>query len=163
MKRHEFKPMAVIGGVTLAAAVAALPAQAQTCFIGFSSTVKYNLAVEAATLETPGTYSVAGVTFGALTPCDGLKKWPVVGTVTVTGTSIVLAFRAMTVDAKNCGATDNIVAMTPKRLSGPMQLHNDRKNFSNATTFTETACSVPPPENPFPAFGAPRGIDPQGN
>jgi hypothetical protein len=161
MLGNDFVRIALAGAVALLAAAA--PAQAAICFSGFSDTVKYNFDVAPATFETPGTYSVPGVEFGKLTPCAGLKKWPIVGTVTVTATSVVLGFRALTVAKTACGAPDYIVAMTPKRLSGVMQLHNDRNNFSNSTTFVQTPCTVPPLDDPFPMYATQRGFDAQGN
>jgi hypothetical protein len=163
IKRRDLGRIAVAGGVLIGTAVAAPLAQAETCFSGFGGTVKYNFAPGPATFTTPGTYSVPGVTFGALSPCAGLKKWPIVGTVTVTTTSVVLAFRALTVSAASCGAVDNIVAMTPRKLSGLLQLHNDRTKGSNSTTFSQTACVAPPPDEPYPNVSTQRGLDPQGN
>lgn len=162
MKCHDLIRIAVGGAVAIVTAVAA-PVDAAVCFSGFSNTVKYNFEVTPATFTTPGTYSVPGVEFGKLTRCAGLTKWPIVGTVTVTPTSVVLGFRALTVAVSACGATDYIVAMTPKRLSGVVQLHNDRNNFSNSSAFTQTLCTVPPPEDAFPAVATQRGFDPQGN
>jgi hypothetical protein len=141
------------------------PAEAaSTCFNGFGGTIHYNFAVAPTTFATPGTFSTPVVEFDKLSSCAGLKKWPIVGTVTVTATSVVLAFRALTVDAAGCGATDNIVGMSPRKLSGSLQLHNDRSDFSNTGTFVEASCVTPPPASAdATAAPAAQGSDAQGN
>jgi len=150
------------GAIAIATSLALSDAQAATCFSAFSGSVHYNFAEPLTSFTTPGTYSTAGVEFGSLSPCAGLKKWPIVGTVTVTASSVVLAYRVLSVDAAGCGAVDEIVSMTPKKLSGTLQLHNDRNNFSNSSAFANGTCATPPPEGGFfPAVLDAK--DPQGN
>jgi hypothetical protein len=147
--RISFARRCTVGAVGIAASIAVSQARAATCFSAFSGGVHYNFADPLTSFTTPGTYSTPGVLFGSLSSCAGLAKWPIVGTVTVTATSVVLAFRALTVDAAGCGATDNIVSLTPKKLSGTLQLHNDRNNFSNSSAFANGVCTTPPPEGGF--------------
>ena len=150
------------GAISIAAGLAMTQAQASTCFSAFSGSVHYNFEDPLTSFTTPGTYSAPGVAFGGLSPCAGLKKWPIVGTVTVTASSVVLAYRVLSVDAAGCGAVDEIVGMTPKKLSGTLQLHNDRNNFSNSSAFACGTCTTPPPEGGFfPAVLDAK--DPQGN
>ncbi len=145
--------------ITLAAPLA----NAETCFSAFTGTVHYNFSVAATKFATPGTFSAPGVVFGSLSACAGLSKWPIIGTATVTKTSVVLAFRAMTVDATSCGATDDIVTgMTPASLSGTLQLDNLRTNFGNTSAFAQSTCTTPPPKAEAEAAASP-GVDAQGN
>jgi hypothetical protein len=137
-------PRIAVSAIAAAGIIAAAPmAHAVTCFSAFGGTVNYNFNLTTANFSTVGTYAAPGVTFGALSPCAGLSKWPVMGTLTVSKTSAVLAWRAETVDAAGCGAVDEIVGMTPGHLTGTLQLHNDRNNFSNTSAFTQTACLTP--------------------
>jgi hypothetical protein len=145
MSHDRFFRLMAAAGFTAAALGAAPLAQAgQTCFSGFSGTVHYNFAASSAKFTTPGTHSMPGIVFGSLASCAGLSEWPLVGTVTVTSSATILAFRAMTVDASGCGAVDEIVSMPPSTLSGTLQLHNDRNNFSNSTAFSVSTCTAPP-------------------
>jgi hypothetical protein len=57
---------------------------------------------------------------------------------------VVLGYRAMTVDAAGCGAVDEIAPLSPSTLAGPLQLHNDRNNFSNTSTLTPAPCVAVP-------------------
>ncbi len=117
---------------------------AGTCFTAFGGSVHYQFAEPANSFKTPGIINVSGVTFGALSSCAGLTHWPLVGTAVSNGKTTVLAFRAMTVAATGCGAVDEIVSLNSTTLSGALQLHNDRNNFSNTTTLVQAACvSVP--------------------
>jgi hypothetical protein len=161
-RRFSFARRSMAGAIAIFAGLALTQAQASTCFSAFGGSVHYNFAPPLASFTTPGTYSTPGVVFGSLSPCAGLSKWPIVGTVTVTATSVVLGFRTFTVDAASCGAVDNIVSLTPKLLSGTLQLHNDRNNFSNTSAFVNGPCVAPPPESRFlpPAHAT---KDPAGN
>ena len=101
-----------------------------------------------------------GRTWGALSSCDGLVSWPVIGSSHFSKTDgLTLAYRAMTVDANNCGAVDFIGTLSGKPLSGPFQLFNQRTNFGGTGTWTEITCPKPP------RVGAqlPSGVDPLGN
>ncbi len=75
-------------------------------------------------------------------------KWPIIGTVSVGATQAILAFRSLTVDVATCGAVDNIVSLSLSTMSGTLQLHNDRNNFSNSSSISKTDCT------PAPAFDA---------
>jgi len=72
---------------------------------------------------------------------------------------LTLGFRAFTVDATNCGATDWIGTMKGTPLSGPFELYNQRTNFGNTGTWTEVTCPKPPEKGAKP----PAGVDPLGN
>jgi len=48
------------------------------------------------------------------------------------------------VDAPGCGAVDLIVSLNRLTLSGQLQLHNDRNNFSNTSTLTPAPCVAVP-------------------
>ena len=143
-------------------ALSANPALAETCFSAFGGSVHYNFPIASTKFTTPGIYSTPGVIFGSLSSCAGLLKWPLIGTVVVTKTQAILAFRAMTVDASSCGAVDSIVNLSINPLSGPLQLHNDRTNFSNSTTFTVSTCTTPPVNDAAP-FVPKSGRDAEGN
>ena|SRR5277367_660156 len=109
---------------------------------------------------TDSTVARNGRVFGALSSCDGLSSWPVVGNSYHSKTDgLVVAFRAFTVDASSCGATDWIGTMSGKPLSGPFQLWNQRTNFGSTGTWTQVACPKPPTEG----TKLPAGIDPLGN
>jgi hypothetical protein len=101
-----------------------------------------------------------GRVFGALSSCAGLSSWPVVGNSYHSKTDgLVVAFRAFTVDANNCGATDWIGTLSGKPLTGPFQLWNQRTNFGNTGTWTQVACPTPPDQG----VRLPAGVDPLGN
>jgi len=101
-----------------------------------------------------------GRVWGALSSCDGLVSWPVVGSSHHSKTDgLTLGFRAFTVDATNCGATDWIGTMKGTPLSGPFELYNQRTNFGNTGTWTEVTCPKPPEKGAKP----PAGVDPLGN
>jgi hypothetical protein len=109
---------------------------------------------------TDSTVARNGRVFGALSSCAGLSSWPVVGNSyhsKVDG--VVVAFRAFTVDANNCGAVDWIGTLSGKPLSGPFQLFNERTNFGNSGTWTAVACPKPPRNGAKP----PAGVDALGN
>ena len=109
---------------------------------------------------TDSTVARNGRVFGALSSCAGLSSWPVVGNSYHSKTDgLVLAFRAFTVDANTCGATDWIGTMSGKPLSGPFQLFNQRTDFGNTGTWTQVACPKPPHNGAKP----PAGVDPLGN
>jgi hypothetical protein len=144
MRFHKAKTL-VISSISGVAMLAAGPlASAQTCFTAFGGSVHYQFAISPASMKQPGTKNVAGVVFGALAPCAGLTHWPVVGTVTSNEKIVVLGYRAMTVDASGCGAVDQIASLNPGNLNGPLQLHNDRNNFSNTSTLTAGPCVAVP-------------------
>jgi len=89
--------------------------------------------------------AVNGRTWGALSPCDGLSSWPIVGSAHFSKTNgLVVAYRAFTVDATVCGAVDVIGTMSGSPPSGPFQLWNQRTNFGNTGTWTEVTCPAPP-------------------
>jgi len=125
----------------------------------FNGSVHLQLETTAAALKAPGTLSIGGRIFGALSPCAGLNQWPVIATKVTKGTQVILAYRAMTVDAAACGAVDEIANLAAATLSGPLQLHNDRNNFSNTTTLVAAPCANPLAK----AAAAPAGKDTQGN
>ena len=137
----------------------ASPASADVCFTGFSGTVHYQFAGTLAGFKTLGQRAAPGVIFGSLSSCAGLTHWPLVGAESVKSTSIVLGFRAMTVDASGCGAVDYIVSLDPVKLTGTMQLHNDRNNFSNSTALQPATCATVPAL----ALSAPGVSDAAGN
>ena len=107
------------------------------CFTAFGGSVSFVFQKPV----TNTTYAVKGRTFGALASCFGLSAWPIVGSSYKSGSNVVVAFRAMTVDAPNCGAVDWITNLSGSPLSGPADLHNDRTNFSNSTTLTQVSCT----------------------
>jgi hypothetical protein len=101
-----------------------------------------------------------GRTWGALSSCDGLVSWPVVGSSHHSKKDgLTLAYRAFTVDANACGAVDFIGTLKGKPLSGPFELFNQRSNFGSSGTWTEIACPTPPEH----AVKPPAGVDPLGN
>jgi len=135
----------VIGsGVLLCMAMAPLSQAAEVCFTTFGGATHVQLKGTANRLKAAGAKNVSGRIFGStLAPCAGLNQWPVVGTAVTAGNQVILAFRAMTVDAAACGAVDEIVTLDATTLSGPLQLHNDRNDFSNTTTMVSAPCSNP--------------------
>lgn len=135
---------ALFAGIAAASLAGAGAASAQTCFTAFGGSVRYQFSPSPAAFKAPGTRNVAGVTFGALSACAGQNHWPLIATEIADREKIVLGFRAMTVDAASCGAVDYIVALDPIKLAGPLQLHNDRNNFSNSGTLVSAACSPVP-------------------
>ena len=139
-----FSQKLMVGGIIAATFAGVTTASAQTCFTAFGGTIHYQFALSVAAFKAPGIRNVAGVTFGALSHCAGQTHWPLVGTEVSDREKIVLGFRAMTVDAPGCGAVDYIVSLSPGTLNGPLQLHNDRNNFSNTSTLTPAPC-VPVP------------------
>jgi hypothetical protein len=155
----------VAAGTALLLLAAELPASAETCFTAFNGGNHFQFSQSRAAFTTPGQRVVNGVVFGsALFACAGLKRWPLIGAVQVDHAGSVLAFRAFEVDAKSCGAVDFIVDLNSTTLSGPLQLHNDRNNFSSTSTLVEAACITPPAA--AEAEGAPEaapGRDAVGN
>jgi hypothetical protein len=126
------------------AALGAGPSSASTCFTGFGGTIHYQFTQNSSAFTSGGTRAVAGIEFGALSSCAGLARWPLIGAVQVDASGAVLGFRAMSVDATGCGAVDVIANLNTSTLSGPLQLHNDRTNFSNTSTLVLAPCVVPP-------------------
>jgi hypothetical protein len=101
-----------------------------------------------------------GRTWGALSSCDGLVSWPVIGSSHFSKTDgLTLAYRAMTVDANTCGAVDFLGTLSGKPLSGPFQLFNQRTNFGGSGTWTQITCPTPPNSG----AQLPSGVDPLGN
>jgi hypothetical protein len=150
-----------VGGIAVILCLAVSPrAWAEKCFTSFSGTVHIQLETTTAALQAQGTQSFGGRIFGSLSPCAGLNQWPVIATKVTKGTQVILAFRAMTVDAASCGAVDEIAKLASGTLSGPLQLHNDRNNFSNTSTLVPAACTNPAAAA---ALAAPAGKDKQGN
>jgi hypothetical protein len=145
--------IAVLVGVALLAPGLAMAAP--QCFSPFSGVyVRFEEPV------TDATVARNGRVFGALSSCAGLSSWPVVGNSYHSKTDgLVVAFRAFTVDANNCGAVDWIGTLKGKPLSGPFQLFNQRTNFGNSGTWTQVACPAPPENGGKP----PAGVDPLGN
>jgi hypothetical protein len=153
----------VAASAALLGAAAAIPASAETCFTAFSGTNHFQFSQSRAAFTTPGQRVVNGVEFGsALFPCAGLKRWPLIGAVQVDHSGAALTFRSMTVDANTCGAVDFIIDLNPTTLTGPLQLHNDRNNFSSTSTLVEAACVTPPPAEAEASEAAP-GQDVAGN
>jgi hypothetical protein len=144
MKTHRKVRSAAFAAATLSLVSMQNAARADVCFTAFGGSIHHQFAGTIAAFRAIGTRNLAGVTFGTLSSCAGLTHWPLVGTEVANGRSIILGFRAMTVDVTGCGAVDNIVALNPRSLSGPLQLHNDRNNFSNSSTLVPAACVVPP-------------------
>jgi len=143
-------------------AMAPLGEAADLCFLAFDGGFEFQFKTTQTRLKAPGEKNLAGRFFGAATaPCGGLNQWPVTGTAVTTGSQILLGFRTMNVDAGACGAVDYIVTLDPRTLSGSLQLHNDRVNFSNTSTFTPVACAPPPSADQPASLIA--GEDPQGN
>ena len=109
---------------------------------------------------TDSTVARNGRVWGALSSCDGLSSWPVVGnSYHSKKDGLVVAFRAFTVDAGNCGATDWIGTMKGSPLTGPFELYNQRTNFGNTGTWSEIKCPTPPEDG----TKLPAGVDPLGN
>ena len=134
MKLSRQKKLLTTGIAVLPILVGGTPALAQACFTAFGGSVHYQFSLTPAALRAPGIRNVAGVVFGGLAPCAGQTHWPLVGTAVANAKVVVLGYRAMTVDAAGCGAVDEIAALSPSTLAGPLQLHNDRNNFSNTRT-----------------------------
>lgn len=133
----------------------------ETCFTGFDGTVHYQFSIKKHLPSSDGAFPLQGRVFGALVSCAGLAQWPVMGTVVVDGEQLILAFRAMTVDAATCGAIDYIVHLDSATLSGPLQLYNNRKDFSNESTLIPATCT-----SPATTVGPVQrsiGVDSQGN
>ncbi len=144
MNDKRYVKSAVTGMAALFSLAVCPIAQATTCFSAFGGAIHYHFSISSLALKTPGTKTFSGQTFGALVPCAGLDQWPVTATANVKNGQIILGFRAMTVDAAGCGAVDYIVNLDPHTLSGPLELHNDRNNFSNTSTLAPAACVNPP-------------------
>jgi hypothetical protein len=100
------------------------------CFQVFNGVyVKFNQPV------TTTSTAQNGRIWGSLQGCAGLASWPVVGSSHHSKKDgLVLAYRAFTVDANNCGAVDVIGTLKGKPLSGPFQLYNQRTNFGTTGT-----------------------------
>jgi hypothetical protein len=147
------RSIAVLVGVALFAPGLALAAP--QCFSPFSGVyVRFEQPV------TDSTVARNGRIWGSLSSCAGLSSWPVVGNSYHSKTDgLVLAFRAFTVDANTCGATDWIGTLKGKPLSGPFQLFNQRTNFGNSGTWTEITCPTPPQDG----AKSPAGVDVLGN
>jgi len=118
--------------------------QDEMCFTGFDGTIHYQFSIKERDLANKETKPFQGRVFGALVPCAGLKQWPLIATKITDNDQIILAFRAMTADAASCGSIDYIVQLDESSLSGLLQLHNDRNEFSNTSTFVPAACADPP-------------------
>ncbi len=142
----------IIGAVLLAPGMAFAAPQ---CFQEFTGVyLRFEQPV------TDSTVARNGRVWGALSSCDGLSSWPVVGNSYHSKTDgLVVAFRAFTVDASTCGAVDFIGTMSGKPLSGPFELFNERSNFGNSGTWTEIKCPTPPEKG----VKLPAGVDPFGN
>jgi hypothetical protein len=142
----------IVGAVLLTPGLALAAPQ---CFQVFSGVyVRFEQPITAT--ETAQT----GRTWGALSSCDGLVSWPVIGSSHHSKTDgLTLAYRAMTVDANTCGAVDFIGTLSGKPLSGPFQLFNQRTNFGNSGTWTQIKCPAPPTNG----AKLPAGVDPLGN
>jgi hypothetical protein len=147
------RSIAVLVSVALLAPSLALAAP--QCFQPFSGVyVRFEQPV------TTTTTAQHGRVWGALSGCAGLSSWPVVGSSHRSKTDgLVIAFRAFTVDANNCGAVDYIGTLKGKPLSGPFQLFNQRTNFGTSGTWTQVTCPAPPEMREQP----PVGVDAQGN
>ena len=145
--------IAIIVGAALLAPGMALAAP--QCFQVFSGVyLRFEQPV------TDSTVARNGRVWGALSSCAGLSSWPVVGNSYHSKTDgLVVAFRAFTVDANNCGAVDWIGTMSGKPLSGPFQLFNQRSNFGSSGTWTQIKCPAPPHDG----AKLPAGVDPLGN
>lgn len=147
------RSIAVLLGTVLLAPVMALATP--QCFQLFTGVY---LRFEEPVTDTPVARN--GRVWGALSSCDGLSSWPVVGnSYHSKKDGLVVGFRAFTVDANTCGATDWIGTMKGSPLSGPFELWNQRTNFGNSGTWTEITCPVPPEDGAKP----PAGVDPLGN
>jgi hypothetical protein len=145
--------IAILVGVVLLAP--GLAQAAPQCFQVFSGVyVRFEQAIgDTDTAET-------GRTWGALSGCDGLVSWPVIGSSHHSKTDgLTLAYRAMTVDANTCGAVDFIGTLSGKPLSGPFQLFNQRTNFGSSGTWTQITCPKPPKNG----SKLPSGVDALGN
>jgi hypothetical protein len=152
------KALVAIVALSFVALLEGSASAANQCFGLFGNTV---------TVEVNGSVTsssaLTGREFGALSSCAGLSAWPIIGSsFKSTSGAIVFAFRSMTVDASGCGAVDSIVALKGSPLSGTLQLHNDRNNFSNTTTMIQKSCPSPLPG--IEEFEeTPAGPDEQGN
>jgi len=133
-------------------------AATQTCFTWNSGSthLQFNSAFTGS-----GLHALTGVEFGGLSPCAGLSHWPVFGTAFTKGNTIVMGFRAETVDADGCGAVDYIVKLALSTMSGPLQLHNDRTDSSNKNRLVPASCTGVPAAVPPLAAGPER--DAEGN
>jgi hypothetical protein len=143
---------AFVGALLLAPGMALAAPQFFQPFSGVY--IRFNQPVSSATT------ALNGRVFGSLSSCDGLVSWPLVGSAHHSKTDgLVVAFRAFTVDANNCGAVDWIGKLSGKPLSGPFQLFNQRTNFGSTGTWTQVKCPTPPQEQAAP----PAGVDALGN
>jgi hypothetical protein len=156
MKTATRRTLAIVAGLALFATTSL--ANAETCFTIFGGAVNVQFKQS---FTKQGYHPATGVIFGSLTGCAGLTHWPVMGAAYTEKNSIVLAFRAETVDAATCGAGDWIANLDPVTLTGPIQLHNDRTNFSNTDTLTSSECVAVPPAGA--AIRRPNGKDALGN
>src|SRR5262252_84623 len=100
------------GTAAIGLAVAGAPTTAsELCFAAFGGSVHYQFETTVSALQTQGTQPLTGRVFGALRRCAGLSEWPLVGGSITTSNTVILGYRAMTVDASSCGAVDNIVSL----------------------------------------------------
>jgi hypothetical protein len=162
MKLRQYRKVLLAGVAGILGLIMSSFASAENCFTAFNGDVYYQFDITTAELKAKGTSTFGGRTFGKLVTCAGLNWWPITATKVRKGNKIILAFRAMTVDSNNCGAVDHIVTLNPVTLSGPLELHNDRKNFGNSSTLVPAACIVPSSVASFATFGSGE-TDPQGN
>lgn len=151
-------------GVGLLASLASTPSFASTCFTSFGGAIHFQFVGQPTTFTIAGVRPVAGVVFGQLTECAGLRHWPMIGAVTVDAASAVLGVRLLTADKLTCSGTDMTANLNPATLSGPAQTFNDRASFGNSTTLVPAAC-IAAPSNIAAAEGAVQatGRDPVGN
>ena len=144
-------------------AMAPLSQAADLCFLTLGNGVEFQFKTTMTRLKAAGEKCLNGRVFGAnLADCAGLKQGPVTGTTFTPSTGLItMGFTAGTVDAAGCGAVDYIVTLDPHTLSGSLQLHNDRTNFSTTSTFAPVACA-PQPSADDPSSSI-AGEDAQGN
>jgi hypothetical protein len=117
----------------------------EVCFKAFGGAIRYVLNIRSLTVVDRVTSPVSGRVFGnGLAPCAGLSEWPLVGSMIIgqLATRATIAFRAFTVDADTCGAVDHIVDLTLTTGFGAVQIHNDRNNASNASSFLIADCGT---------------------
>eukprot|EP01121_Diplochlamys_sp_Union-15-3_P022567 TRINITY_DN965_c0_g1_i1.p1 TRINITY_DN965_c0_g1~~TRINITY_DN965_c0_g1_i1.p1 ORF type:complete len:170 (-),score=26.69 TRINITY_DN965_c0_g1_i1:72-581(-) len=116
------------------------------CFSVFGGSIVYELRFQTIDILTDTSFNVYGTLSGSLSPCFGLNEWPCFGSAFLSknGTSgsdlLVLALHSQTLDATNCGSTDEIATIDLSLGSGLFNLWNQRTNFGNSGAINKIDC-----------------------